>query len=218
MESIFKKIGGPIELPEFKERNLYMYKMGMNKVIMPEGFKDYEPTIESVLSKLNDRNDVCYITIDEKHIKNETHRRSGIHVDFNWYENIQNHADRGDESGRGSHSPGTHQSNGGERNVGIHRAIGRHSGHRRDMDKGGVLLLSNYDGCRAWKGHYDDSMIGEGGCCKNVDVSGLESAILKSGYVYYLNSLGIHESIHIPTEVKRSLIRINFHPNYDFKN
>lgn len=205
MESICQNLGGVITMPEFRERKLYMHKMVMNEVALPNVFKDYEPTIDSVLSKVKDRNNVCYITIDEKKIKGGTHRRSGIHCDFNWHEEIKAH--------------GTGEGGGGHKRVmsGGWTNPNPPSWKRKDIEGGGMLLVSNYEGCKVWRGEFEGE-IGEGGCCKKIDVSNLETEIMKSGDVFYLNALGIHESIVIDKEVNRSLIRINFHPDYKFIN
>lgn len=203
MKSIYKNLGGTIVMPEFKERKLYMHKTKMNEIILPDSFKDYESAIESVLSKVSDRNNVCYITIDEKQIKGQTHRRGGVHVDFNWDENLNGH-------GNGGHStrPKKAMSGGWDNR-------GNGGWTKKEIEGGGMLLVSNYEGCKVWKGKFDGE-IGEGGCCKNIDLSTLQSEIMPSGEVYYLNALGIHESIIIDKEVNRSLIRINFHPEYKF--
>lgn len=187
MESVYQNIGVPVVMPEFKKRYLYMYKTHMDNVILPELFQDYVPTIKNILKNIKDKNNVCYITIDEKHIDHECHRRPGIHVDYNWYEELNDH--------------------GGS----------THGGHKNhELVKGGMLLVSNYPGCQVYKGQFD-GVIGDDGCCKNIDVSNLQSEIMQSGYVYYINPVGIHESLKIDKEVDRTLIRINFHPEYDFK-
>ncbi len=225
MKSIYQNLGGTIEMPEFRERKLYMHKMSMSEISLPNTFKDYEKTIESVLTKVKDRDNVCYITIDEKRIKSETHRRSGIHCDFNWYENLKSH---GEESGghSGSGVSGGSGGNGGHGGSVGHKIAmsgrwdtgnGGGDWKRKDIEGGGMLLVSNYEGCKVWKGEFYGD-IAEGGDCSSIDVSKLQNEIMPSGVVYYLNALGIHESIIIDKEVNRSLIRINFHPDYTFKN
>ena len=183
MKSIYELLPNSVEFPEFKERYLYMHKTSIKDVVLPEGLEDYVSVIQQMTSTLKEKDAPCYITIHERHIKNSSHRVPGIHVDFNWFEDLQRH-------GGGSHG-------------------------KRLTEKGGMLLASNYMGCKAWKGEFD-GYISDKGCCKTIDVSNLESTILESNNVYYLNALGIHESLQIDGEVKRSLIRINFHPDYEF--
>jgi len=209
MESIYQNLGGNIVMPEFKKRNLYMHKTSMNKIILPDQFKDYEKTVENIISKIKDRDNVCYITIDEKTIKGETHRRSGVHVDFNWYENLKGTGNGGHGGGQGSHKR--------VNAIGKWDDVQRPQWDKKELDGGGMLLVSNYEGCRVWKGKFDGE-IGQGGCCKNINLENLENEIMPAGHVYFLNSLGIHESIYIDKEINRNLIRINFHPDYHFNN
>lgn len=68
MKSIYKNLGGVIQLPEYQGRLLYMHKMHMSDISLPRDFQDYEASIDQILSKIADRNNVCYITIDEKEI------------------------------------------------------------------------------------------------------------------------------------------------------
>jgi hypothetical protein len=220
MKSIYKQIGGSIVLPEFSGLDLlYMHKTRLDEVKLPDGYKHYEKPIKQMFDNLSDRNNVCYITIDEKILNNQTHRRGGRHVDFNWFE------------GQGHYGEDIPDSPGG------HRAIGNHHGtpptsptHRpfisgswdnsptewRRSTDGGVLLISNFEGCRAWDGEYDESLIGEGGDCEKVPVQNLKSEILPANVPFFVNAYGIHESIKIEQMVKRNLIRVNFHPEYKF--
>lgn len=222
MKSIAINLGGIIQMPEFQGRLLYMHKTNMDNIILPEKFKDYKETVEQVLSKIYKRDNVCYITIDEKTICNETHRRPGIHCDLNWYEGKHGHDTSGHKiKMRGDHAlnegaHGTESGKWGPYWKGFHDA--KEGTHAINLDhiKGGMLLVSNFAGCRVYKGEFDGP-IKKGGDCSLVDVSKLESEIMPAGYVYYLNALGIHESLEIPVKVNRSLLRINFHPNYIYK-
>lgn len=221
MRSIYQNLGGVIDMPEFQARNLYMHKMQMDEVSLPKEFKDFEEAIYLTLSKVENKNNVCYITIDEKHIKNDTHRRGGVHCDFNWYENILSHAGDGPIA---THSDRlTLQGKHGEpipsHSNRLHQLSGQHGGstHKFTDDEilGGMLLVSNYEGCKVWKGEINGN-IGNGGDCSSINLENLDNEIMPAGYVYFLNALGIHESIKIEGECQRSLIRINFHPNYQF--
>lgn len=225
MQSICTDLGGAIQMPEFVGRKLYMHKTRMDEIILPGDFADYQNPIMSMMRLVKDHNNVCYITIDEKVINGDTHRRPGIHVDFNWFENISAHSGGNGgshNSGRNTHldrpAKGYHK---GGKHDGGHKGNVRPTHLDSQMSEfnknGGMLLVSNYEGCRVWRGEFAGE-IGEGGCCKDIDVSKLTSEVMPAGHVYYLNALGIHESLVIPEQgVKRSLIRINFHPNYVFQ-
>jgi hypothetical protein len=287
LQSVYQNLGGGIVMPEFKDRKLYMHKTRMDDLILPADFSDYIGTVDEVLKKVQNRNDVCYITIDEKNIKaNDTHRRGGIHVDFNWFEEIKAHggssgshgipAPKRESGGHGSTyrshgqplvtpSPSTGSHGQPITKHGISRAefeelvrqnpseYGLHGyplskinemleklridDRKRNIqdviddsaemmkaaaqwyktvENGGMLLVSNHEGCQVYEGDIIGE-IGQGGCCANVDVSGLKTEIMKPNDVFYLNALGIHESIPIKQDAHRSLIRIAFHPDYIFE-
>lgn len=197
MKSIYKNLGGVIKMPSFSNRKLYMHKTSMDGVILPKQFKDFLEPVSTMLGKLVKHDNVCYITIDEKVVKNNTHRRGGIHVDYNWYEDIKGHS---------KHRPyaGSWDNPFPQWKPVI-------------TEKGGMLLCSNYEGCQVYKGDFD-GVIKEGGDCSLIDISNLETETMPKEEVYYLNSTGIHESLKIDEKVERTLIRINFHPEYQFFN
>jgi hypothetical protein len=263
LHSEYKNLGGGIVMPEFKERKLYMHKTRMDDLILPADFADYIGTVDQVLNKVANRNDVCYITIDEKNISaNNSHRRGGAHVDFNWFESMSCHGSSTPTPSNGGHgspmivptpSTGSHGNpipTGGHGNplpTGGHgntdemleeyrrllkiekrkRKIGGILSDDDEMmmaakqwyktvENGGMLLVADNVGCQVWKGDIKGE-IGEGGCCANVDLTGLQSEIMRPNEVFYLNALGIHESIKLNHDAQRSLIRIAFHPNYKFE-
>lgn len=215
MQSICKPIGTIKGMPAFNDRNLYMHKTRMDDLILPHELMDYMTVISEMFKPLTRLDDVCYITIHEKRIVNESHRRSGVHVDFNWYEDLKNHAGVPLPSHwpvpAPGHSPGPKPS---------HRqpAFGGHGTHPKNQDvNGGMLLVSNYPACKIYNGAFDGN-IGEGGCCKGIDLSELEEGIMPANEVFFINALGIHESLPIAGTVERSLVRINFHPDYIFNS
>lgn len=230
MESICQNIGSGIVFPEFKGGLLYMQKTRMDNIILPKEYNRYTETIEEVLKNVKDRNNVCYITIDEKTVCNETHRRAGIHVDFNWFESI-NGGKHGHKKNitmgghQGDSNGGKHYGGGQSGNCGGQNGNGNHSGSPpsthcsiSEFNKnGGMLLVSNHIGCKAYKGTYEGEF-GEGGDCSKIDLSSLKSEIMKPNDVYFLNALAIHEPLVIKEKTNRSLIRINFHPDYIWKN
>jgi hypothetical protein len=231
MESIYQKIGSDIVFPEFKGGLLYMHKTKMDNIILPKEYKRYTETFEQMLKNVKDRNSVCYITIDEKTVCNDTHRRGGIHVDFNWFENLKGHSGHkrydaimgshnDGNSGNGGHNGGSNGGhNGGGNSNGNHGGSppSTHCSLSEFNKNGGMLLVSNHSACKVYKGLYDGE-IGEGGDCSSIDISTLKSEIMKPNDVYFINALGIHEPLVIKERVNRSLIRVNFHPDYVWKN
>ncbi len=222
MKSIYEKIGTLEKFPEFKGRDvLYMHKASIRNPLLPKEFQDFSKPIKNILGHLVNQKGVCYITIDEKTVCNDTHRRAGVHVDFNWHEN------EGWDNPRppswkspvslGDHKPIVPKPGVPAHDWNLEGFLGKH-GHRfKPEEGGGMLLVSNYPGCKAYRGSFSGD-IGEGGDCTTIDLSGLESTLMAPGEIYYLNALGIHEPLVIKEKVNRTLIRINLHPEYLFLN
>lgn len=74
-------------------------------------------------------------------------------------------------------------------------------------DKGGMIIASNYEACKGWLGEFKEIPL-DGGDCSHMDLSNLETFILKPNKVYLGNSTFIHESLQINEDVKRQMIRI----------
>lgn len=224
MKSIATPVGTLLGLPAFTGTGTYMHKTRMDELVLPATLRDYTPVIDHMLSCLKDRAAVCYITIDEKVVHNTTHRRAGAHVDHNWYEGVGMH------QGNTGHMPAPApqwspkpqwRTNNGHLPAPRQPVTpshspartGIHNGLVMDEFNGGMLLASNYAACQVWKGDFAGT-IGEGGCCKAIDFSTLATEVMPANAVYYLNPLGIHESLPITDTVERQLVRINFHPDY----
>ncbi len=228
MKSIYKNIGSIIKFPEFKGGLLYMEKTRMDNIILPKSYNRYTETIEEILCNIKDKNNICYITIDEKTVCNETHRREGVHVDFNWFEsinggkhshkkNITMGSHQGDSNGGKHYGNGNGSHNGGQNGNHNGSPPSTHCSISEFNKNGGMLLVSNYAGCKVYKGDYEGAF-GEGGDCSKLDLSNLKSEVMNPNDVYFLNALAIHEPLVIKEKINRSLIRINFHPDYVWKN
>lgn len=202
MWSNVKELKRNVGLPSFQNLGvLYMHKTDSAKINLPEKFKNYEHVVYHMLSGLCDAGSV-YVTIDERKVVNETHRRSGVHVDFNWYETMGHQGHRRHSSSPPAPTP---------------TPVPKEPKKDAEFDQtGGMLLLSNFEGCRGWNGLFNQHLIGHGGSCEAMNLRGLEPFTLQKNAVYYLNPLGIHESLKIEGEVNRSLVRINFNPEYTF--
>lgn len=210
MKSVYIKTGAKAEFPPFRGGNLlYMFKTSIEKPELPSCFSDYLRSICQTLEHVKSTVDTCYITIHEKTVCMDTHRRGGIHVDYNWYEGGWDV----DTTGRWKPKVGMHGgAPPGHRYVGSHADLPKHIGDGAKVEThGGMLLVSNYPGCKVYRGDFEGEIL-DGGDCKLIDLKGLESEVMESGEVYYLNALGIHEPLIIKEKVDRSLIRINFHP------
>jgi len=88
-----------------------------------------------------------------------------------------------------------------------HAEPGRHV--IRAVDGGGLVLLSNIQGCKAWAGDFHGEP-GEGGDLESIrgQLDAAPSILLAPQNAYCLNAWGIHESIPVAASVQRSLVRI----------
>lgn len=81
----------------------------------------------------------------------------------------------------------------------------------RDFDLGpeGLILASDVQGCRAFSGVYDGSLIGEGGECSRIDLSTLDELPMLAGHAYAGNVLTVHESLPVVRDSLRTVVRLN---------
>ena len=79
--------------------------------------------------------------------------------------------------------------------------------HKRQycIDKGGIILASNYQACIGWVGEYQ-GLPAVGGYCEHIQLN--EPFGLKENNVYYGNNHFIHESLAMSDDVHRVFARI----------
>lgn len=75
---------------------------------------------------------------------------------------------------------------------------------------GGMLMVSDYQACRAWNGDYVGTP-GQGGDCSHIDTDHMESFFLNSKQIYLANH-AIHESMPVLEDTQRSLLRLTLPP------
>lgn len=75
-----------------------------------------------------------------------------------------------------------------------------------------IMLASNVQACRAFAGPWRGE-IGEGGACSNIDVSNAREVIFKPNVAYLGNVCMLHESLPVPFDCERTVVRLNI-PNY----
>lgn len=206
MKSIIEDTGLEVRMPAFAERKLYMHKSEIKNLVLPSEFQYFSDPVGTILERLKNQSGVVFITVDEKIVSGETHRRPGVHVDFNWVEDLKAH-------GGGSHPGGGGHSGGGHRNTAKGWADDPPRWNDKYNEHGGMLLVSNFVGCKGYEGEFDGEIL-EGGDCSLIDISALAPLTMEPNRVYYLNALGIHEPLVIEGPVKRTLIRVNFHHEY----
>lgn len=190
LNSVVKNTGR-VDLPKFNGDQLYMAPVDVRARKLPTAFSRWADTVSALLDRVPMAEGTVYLTIDEKELTpGKSHRRGGAHVDGVWIPAIKAHSD-----------PGRHAIRAGDwddRGYWSHRAAG-----------GGLVLLSNVEGCKAWNGEFN-GIPGDGGDLEHIraQLEVVEAVTLTRNNAYLLNAWGIHESIPVREPVQRSLVRL----------
>jgi len=214
--------------PEFGDikLNVFPFKHTDKWISLPRQFEDYEEALNNIMNILPIQENAIehYVTIDSKFFTtNDFLRREGVHIDGNFC---------ADPNFKGSTWGGTSTTWGGtyctpelkittswvsEHNITI--PIGKYVSD----DLGGLIVVSNEIGCKAWSGSFN-GLIGDEG-----DFSALENQLTKDkefvldkNEVWLLSSNTPHETLLIEQGKRRTFMRITLAHNYDnskvFKN
>jgi hypothetical protein len=164
---------------------------------IPQEFKEL---IRSMIEVLPQKQGIAYLTVDGKVVeKNTTQRRGGAHIDGNYLPSLKwgsgNGGGNGWKVGEGGRSLSSKE-------------------HKLSYQSttGGMIIASNYPGCKGWNGKFNNDP-GIGGDCTHLNDLG-EGFILKPNTIYYGNSQFIHESLPIDKTVHRTLVRITLPMDY----
>lgn len=198
-----------VVFPEFNNERIYMQKFYKNEGL-PKHLRHWQPTIDCMLETI-ETDDPIYLMVDQKIVTpNTTHRRAGPHIDGYWIEGLQAH---------GSNTTNTHSFRGHSFGGGGHVFKG-HSYQQPDKSTHlshlspnfdvpeSILLASDVAGCIGYVGEWKGNLK-EGGDCSDINLSNLEKIILEENFCYKGNVTFIHESIIIPQEIPRTLVRLN---------
>lgn len=180
MRSLIER-GDPIQFPVWRGTQLYMAPFVGGK--LPPGFEAYAPGVAAMLTHILPEGPV-FVTIDEKELKaGQYHRRPGAHVDGVWNHTIMAH-------GKGHHikSP-----------VGPAEHIGA---------PGTVVLASSAFGCVFYPGELAVTP-GGGGSLEHATALLGKPQPMKPCTVYAVGPHGIHESVPVLEDCRRSLIRLS---------
>jgi hypothetical protein len=220
-----------VEFPEFLAERVYMREFYKGK--LPEDLKRWEPTVDAMLDGV-DTDGPIYIMIDEKVVKaGEAQRRRGLHVDGYW--NPVDSKYGGPGAGYGSLSahggghlpaPSGHGGGGGghggmdhvwidkfvplKKKKSIKRPVKKASSWETATFEApeGIILASSVSAAMGYTGEFE-GVIGDGGDCSHIDISGLSAFRMMSNQVYAGNVCCLHESIPVEQDCLRSLVRLN---------
>lgn len=189
---------GAVDFPGFDGEKIYMREFN-NVDGLPRKWRD-------TVSQMLDGIDVVgpkYLMVDESFVAaGEFHRRPGVHIDGYWNPGLQCHQ-RG-HTFVPRHKPTSPR----------HRSTPSHvSGSQRWEDADfreheGLILASNAFGAKGYVGEFD-GRIQDGGDCRSIDVTNLESVDLNPNTVFAGNVTFLHESVPVLEDCYRQLVRIN---------
>lgn len=207
-------VNANVTFPDFTGERVYMHKFHMGQRL-PEHLQRWKDTVGAMLTGVDTDNPI-FLMIDQGVVKvNNTHRRPGPHVDGYWIEGISAHGnssgwshDRPSESAH-KFTPGRHTT--------VVEEPGSHQ-YRRHSFSGNteyqlihpeaVILASDIQACRGYVGEWS-GVIGDGGDLSHLDLSHLQTIDLQP-HTSYIGNVGfIHESLPIPFDCNRTLVRLN---------
>ena len=188
MQSIIQE-RSPVTFPRFSGERVYMRPF-LQSEGLPFDLSRWQPTVDAMLYGIATDGPI-YLMIDQGMVRaGVTHRRPGVHIDGYWNPETGNHDDR-----QPAHFHGGYMSQ---------RHITELSKTRHEA----ILLASDISACRGFIGEYD-GIIGEGGDCSTFDLSSLEIVNFKSDRCYAGNVTALHESLPVPHDCLRTLVRLN---------
>lgn len=216
LQSIVKEIG-PVEFPAFTGERVYMLEIFKDKPL-PETLKRWEPTVAQMLVGV-DTDGPVYLMIDQKMVKaTETHRRPGMHIDGFWMPENRAHGPAHiimKEARTGRHGrPEYWQSPKGVVSAsGIHYTPPVSPGHGTRVSDDiwpneTIILASDVSACRALVGNWQGE-IGKGGDVTHLAFPDLQEIQFKANTAYAGNVTFLHESLPVPQDVCRTIVRLN---------
>ena len=181
-----------VDFPEFIGERVYMQKFFKDEGL-PSHLERWQKTVDQMLLNIDTKDNPIFIMIDQGIIQpNTSHRRPGPHIDGYWVEELKAHG------GSGGHR--MHLNNKWQ--------VPNPWNHVNLTVPESIVLASDIMGCKGYLGDWD-GVLGEGGDCSTIDLSGLAEMHLKADTAYQGNIGFIHESIPLPEQTQRTLVRLS---------
>lgn len=190
----------PVSFPDFTGERIYMQKFYKEEGL-PKHLSRWQQTVDQMLLQV-DTDEPIFLMVDQGIVKpNTSHRRPGPHIDGYWIEDLQAHG--GSSGGHRFHNETeTLIAKNGRLDSGP-------SWQTIDLSEPeSIILASDLSGCKAYVGDWSGP-IGEGGDCSDISFSDLSEFTMQANSAYMGNVSFIHESIPLPFETKRTLVRLN---------
>jgi hypothetical protein len=186
---------GVVNFPMHNNERHYMIAF-TRSAGLPTELKHWQRTVDQMLDGIY-TDGPMYVMIDQKHVKaGQPHRRPGLHIDGLWV--------AAPSMGGWKTDPPRWSSNIGRHNT--------HDPHITQIDgefpKEAILLATDFTASRAFVGEWD-AAIGKGGDCSHVDTASLQELILTAGHTFAGNVTMLHETMPIPIDCLRTVVRTN---------
>lgn len=229
--------------PEFGDMKLNVFPIQHEKgkrIDLPTQFKMYENSLNAILSAVPVQRgaEEHYVTIDSKFFSTDDFlRREGIHIDGNFCADPNF---RGPDNEPRATWGGTQTTWGGTRidpstwgaeiswgaTVGSGMVISKDWESEHDLQipvgkyvsskLGGLIVVSNEVGCRAWKGNFEGYIGNEGECSAiEAQLTSDKELTLKKNEVWMMSSNTPHETLMIDKGKRRTFMRITLNHRYD---
>lgn len=189
----------PVSFPDFTGERIYMHKF-YKDTGLPSHLSRWQQTVDDMLLNV-DTDKPIFLMVDQGIVKpNTSHRRPGPHIDGYWIEELQAH---GGSGGHRFNSDDTEilTAKNGRWDTGGWRTVNL-------SEPESIILASDVAGCKAYVGDWNGP-IGEGGDCSDISFSDLSEFTMQANSAYMGNVSFIHESIPLPIETRRTLVRLN---------
>jgi hypothetical protein len=172
---------GPVVLPAWQGRQMYMHTFDISDVTMPEGYEDYVQPVKHLCNASGRFSGIAHLTVDEKIVTaGNSQRRPGPHVDGRFMRNLMDW----------SHHPGWN-----------------HNCNMIPVDRMAVIVASDVAGCTAWEGIFEGTPRNDGDLTHIHNQLG-EGKVLPANYGFLLSPDCVHQSNIFMQDTKRVFLRI----------
>jgi hypothetical protein len=212
LKSVVQQRGNVKFANQIGER-IYMREFYKHKGL-PTDIKHWQNTVDAMLDGV-DTDGPIYLMVDQSVVKaGNPHRRPGVHIDGYWNPGISAHGGHRGISAHGgmpSHkSQPTHGGWPGRSHISMAQSWEEASYEQQE----GIILASSVTAAKAYNGEFVGKPK-DGGDCAHINLSSLECLDMQAGVVYAGNVTMLHESVAVPHDCIRTVVRLNvpgWHP------
>ena len=229
--------GANVTFPVFNAERHYMVPF-YQRTGLPSHLRHWQPTVDAMLKDV-DSDGPIFMMVDQKLcVPGQPHRRGGVHIDGYWCGPTDTAINHDNAMGWGP-NPGWQPRSFNAMDDDHHKMKpkpqfgwdsepkkqyewgntppthgSKLSGPTQDWsqasleDPEAIILASNYSSCRGYVGPWSGEL-GYKGACEHIDISGMESFMLKPNTVYTGNVAFLHESTPLDRVVERTIVRLN---------